>query len=307
MLVIISMHKSLVLTIFVLAASMLAFPQAGPPGQQPLGGGSTASRPHLGPPEQVPQPSPRPQMSDDEAVAKAAETAQATMKWDTSGTPGTKAEVLLIKKGDYHGKLMVDYRLKISGVTPGGQYTLMAWPVTREQPVAAMEGLTIAADGTVGCPANSTKSCAQRMKGAELHLTYVPSPGEIYRHALMSEDHQTRIFFSIVPDPKIAVDKTCSLEVVRLSPLFELVLVRGKGFQAGEAIRFHTQSYQEIHDAVVAADAAGEFRAHLTPMVKGRVAGASTVTATAKTCAPTISFDWGPPPPAPPPPAPGNQ
>jgi hypothetical protein len=275
---------------------VFGFAQPAPQGQQPLGGSAPPSRPRLTAPAPTPQSSPRPQISDDEAVAKAAQTAQATMNWDTSGTPGSKAEVLLIKKGDYQGKAMVDYRVKISGVPPGGQYTLMAWPVMLEQPVAAMEGLTIAADGTVGCPANSTKSCAQRMKGAELHLTYVPAPGEIYRHALISDDHQTRIFFSIVPDPMIASDKACSLEVVRLSPQFELVMVRGKGYQPGDELRFRTQSYQEIHDTTVNADSRGEFRAQLTPMVKGRVAGTSTVTATGKTCAPTISFDWGPPP-----------
>ena len=85
---------------------------------------------------------------------------------------------------------------------------------------------------------------------------------------------------------------------MRLSPQFELVMVRGKGFQPGESIRFHTQAYQEFHDASLTADSQGEFRAQLTPMVKGRVAGASTVVAMGKTCAPTISFNWGPPPPA---------
>jgi len=288
MLLIISMRKSFFLTVFGLAASMFALAQPAPLAQH-----TPATRP-----APTPQSTPRPRVPDDEAIASATKAAQATMNWDTSGTPGTKAEVLLIKKGDYQGKPMVDYRLKISGAPPGGQYTLMAWPVMLEQPVVAMEGLTIAADGTVGCPASSTKSCAQRIKGAELHLTYVPAPGEIYRHALISEDHQTRIFFSIVPDPIVASDKACSLELVRLSPQFELVLVRGKGFQPGEQLRFHTQSYQEVHDAAVTADARGEFRADLTPTVQGRVAGSSTVLATGQNCAPTISFNWGPPPPS---------
>ena len=87
------------------------------------------------------------------------------------------------------------------------------------------------------------------MKGAELKLTYTPGIGEIYRHALISEDHTTRIFFSIVPAPMVEQDKTCSLEIVRLSPRFELALIRGKGFTPGELISFHTQSYQEAHDS----------------------------------------------------------
>ena len=226
-------------------------------------------------------------------MAIAEETARATMNWDRSSTAGAKAEVQLLKKADVQGKAAVEYRVKISGAPHDRLYTLMAWPVTLTQPVAVMEGLAVAADGSVGCPANSTKSCAQRIKGGELRLTYVPAKGEIYRHALISEDHQARIFFSIVPDPMVATDKACSLEVVRLSPHFELVMVRGKGFQPGEQLTFHTQSYQEAHDVPVTADSHGEFQAHLTPTVKGRVAGTTTVTATAKSCAPAILFDWG--------------
>ena len=64
-----------------------------------------------------------------------------------------------------------------------------------------MEGLAIATDGTVGCPPNSTRSCAQRMKGAELKLTYTPGIGEIYRHALISEDHTPGFSSPLCPRP----------------------------------------------------------------------------------------------------------
>ncbi len=245
-------------------------------------------------PAAAPQASPTPPpLSDEQIMAWAEKTAQATMNWDHSSTSGAKAETQLIKRSDVNGQTMVDYRVKVTGAPQDRQYTLMVWPVTISQPVATMDGLVIAADGTVGCPADSTKSCARRFKGGELHLTYIPSKGEIYRHALISEDHQARVFFSIIPDPFIASDKACSLEVVRLSPQFELVMVRGKGFQPGEELRFHTQSYQETHDVPVTADSHGEFQAHLTPAVKGRVAGTTAVTATAKSCSPTISFEWG--------------
>lgn len=226
-------------------------------------------------------------------MARAEKTALATMHWDQSSTAGATAEVQLIKRGEVKGNPRVDYRVKISGAPHDRQYALMAWPVTISQPVVAMDGLMIAADGTVGCPPDSTKSCAQRIKGGELHLTYSPTQGEIYRHALISDDHQVRIFFSIIPDPLVVNDKGCSLEVVRLSPQFELVMVRGKGFQPGQAVEFHTQSYQEAHDVLINADSHGEFQAHVTPTVRGRVAGTIAMTAAAKSCAPSVSFDWG--------------
>jgi hypothetical protein len=232
-------------------------------------------------------------VSDEELMARAEETARATMNWDQSSTAGVKVETQLIKRSEVKGRTVMDYRIRVSGAPHDRQYTLMAWPITVSQPLVLMEGLVIAADGTVGCPADSIKSCSQHFKGKELHLTYIPSNGEIYRHALISEDHQARAFFSIIPEPLAVTDKGCGLEVIRLSPQFELVIVRGKGFQPGEHLKFHTQSYQEMHDLPVTVDSHGQFQAHVTPTVKGRVAGTIAVTATAKSCSPTISFDWG--------------
>jgi hypothetical protein len=228
--------------------------------------------------------------SDEELMAK---TAQATIDWDSSTTKGTKVDVLLIKKDQAEGKPVMQYHLKVSGAPKNKLYTLMAWPITMAQPVTMMDGLAIAADGTVGCPPNSDRSCAQRMKGAELKLTYTPGIGEIYRHALISEDHTTRIFFSIVPAPMVEQDKACSLEIVRLSPRFELALIRGKGFTPGELISFHTQSYQEAHDSQPKVNPQGEFWATLSPFVKGRTMGTTQVVVRSKSCSPTLSFEWG--------------
>jgi hypothetical protein len=228
--------------------------------------------------------------SDEELMAK---TAQATINWDKSTSPGIKTQILLIKKDQTNGKPFMQYRLKISGAPKNKLYNLIAWPIMVAQPATIMEGLAIAADGTVGCPPNSNRSCAQRFKGAELKLTYTPGIGEIYRHALISEDHSTRIFFSVVPAPMVEQDKACSLEIVRLSPRFELALIRGKGFTPGEQISFHTQSNQEVHDSQPTVNPQGEFWATLSPFVKGRTMGTTQVAVKGKSCAPTLSFEWG--------------
>lgn len=228
--------------------------------------------------------------SDEELMQK---TAQATIDWDNSTTKGAKVEVQQIRKDQAERKPVMQYRLKVNGAPKNKLYSLMAWPITIPRPATLMEGLAIAADGTVGCPPNSNKSCAQHMKGAELKLTYTPGIGEIYRHALISEDHTSRIFFSIVPAPMVEQDKACSLEIVRLSPRFELALIRGKGFAPGEPIAFHTQSYQEVHDQQPKANPQGEFWATLSPFVKGRTMGTTQVVVRGKGCAPALSFEWG--------------
>ena len=88
-------------------------------------------------------------------------------------------------------------------------------------------------------------------------------------------------------------DKSCSLEVVRLSPRFELALIRGRGFTAGEQLSFHTQSYQEAHDSQPKVDSNGDFWAVVTPFVKGRMMGTMEVTVRGKSCAPMLAFEWG--------------
>jgi len=233
----------------------------------------------------------QPQPPSDEELMK--KTAQATIDWDSSTTKGAKVDVLLLKKDQADGKPVMQYRLKVSGAPKDKLYSLMAWPITIPRPATMMDGLAIAADGTVGCPPNSNRSCAQHMKGAELKLTYTPGIGEIYRHALISEDHNSRIFFSIVPAPMVEQDKGCSLEIVRLSPRFELALIRGKGFTPGEQITFHTQSYQEVHDQQPKANPQGEFWATLSPWVKGSTMGTTQVSVKGRACAPALSFEWG--------------
>lgn len=233
------------------------------------------------------------QENDAAIQAELTQTATATINWDKSTTPGAKAEVQLIKKDQSNGRPLIQYHLKVSGAPRNKLYNLIAWPIMVPQPATIMEGLAIAADGTVGCPPNSDRSCAERFKGAELKLTYTPTLGEIYRHALISEDHQTRIFFTIVPAPMLERDRSCSLEVVRLSPRFELALIRGRGFAPGEQPQLHTQSYQEAHDSQPKVDSNGEFWAVLTPFVKGRTMGTTEVAARGKSCAPTLAFEWG--------------
>jgi hypothetical protein len=242
-------------------------------------------------PSVTPTAPPPAQLPSDEVLM--AKTAEATIDWDKKTTPGAKVDVQLIKKDQVDGKPVMQYHVKVNGAPKNKFYTLMTWPITLAAPVEMVQGLVIAADGTVGCPPDSTKSCAQHMKGAELKLTYTPGIGEIFRHALVSEDHTARIFFSIVPAPMVEHDKACSLEIVRLSPRFELALIRGKGFTPGEPLTFHTDSFQEVHDSQTKANAQGEFWATLTPFVKGRTTGTMQVSVKSKGCAPALAFEWG--------------
>lgn len=233
------------------------------------------------------------QPAGDDSTQQAERTAQATINWDKSSTPGTHVTVEMIRRGEVNGRVAMDFRVKVDGAPHDQRYNLVVWPITDANPTPMMDGLAIRQDGIVYCPADSTGSCAERIKGNELHLTYMPELGEIYRQAMISADQKSRIFFSFVPTPIVESEKNCSLEAVRLGPAFELAIIRGRGFAPGEELAFHTQSYQEIHNAQVKADAQGQFQASVTPFVKGHTTGTLEVSVKGRTCSPKISFNWG--------------
>lgn len=219
--------------------------------------------------------------------------ATATMNWEKASTNGMHAEMIEFKKVVEKGQSLIDYRIKVTGAPRFQKYSLLSWPITYSGPVTVMEGLMIDANGAVGCPAHSNDSCSRNFDGVEIVIKYAPAKGEIYRNALVSKDQKSRIFFSIVPDPLTMTDRGCTLEVIRLQPAFELVLVNGRGFQPSEQVAFHSKSLSEIHNVQAQADQRGQFWAPFTPFTEGKNSGAATVSATGGRCAPAVTFNWG--------------
>ena len=222
-----------------------------------------------------------------------ANMAQATINWEKSSTAGMKAEMVPFRKTVENGQNVVEYKIKVTGASKFKKYALVAWPITFPNPVTVMDGLVIDAKGAVGCPEHSNDSCSRNFDGVEILIKYAPARGEIYRNALISKDHNSKVFFSVVPDPIIHKEGACSLEVIRLQPAFELVLVRARGFQPSEPVAFHTQSFAEVHDVQARADEKGQFWAPFTPYVEGRTSGEATVSAKGGKCSTAVTFNWG--------------
>jgi hypothetical protein len=220
--------------------------------------------------------------------------AQATIHWESSNTAGMRAEMILLKKGVEKGQNVAEYKIKVTGASRLKKYSLISWPITFLNPVTVMDGLMVNANGAVGCPAHSNDTCSRNFDGVEIKIKYAPAKGEIYRNALVSKDQKSRVFFSIVPDPITAKDGACSLEVIRLQPAFELVLVSGRGFQPSEPVAFHTNSAGETHSVQTQANEKGQFWAPFTPYTEGKTSGTAAVTAKGSKCSPSISFNWGP-------------
>ncbi len=110
-----------------------------------VAGQATKKQPQATPTAPAPAQTP----SDQALMEK---TAEATIDWDKKTIPGAKVDVLLIKKDQVDGKPLMQYHVKVNGAPKNKFYTLMTWPITLAAPVIMVDGLVIAADGTVGCP-----------------------------------------------------------------------------------------------------------------------------------------------------------
>lgn len=209
-------------------------------------------------------------------------------------SPGVSVEIKEVDRSTDGGQLKVQYHVFVKGAPKELLYTFSAWPINAAGPVEQMKGLSILADGTVACAGRLPGQCGQKEQPDDpVEFTFMPGKAEVFRLALISADGKWKVFFAMVPDPIIKTDGACSVEVIRLTPKFELTLMRSKGFQAGEDLVFTSKSYDESHVIKAKADSGGEYRSTLLPFVKKHANGMTALQLKGASCAPELSFGWG--------------
>jgi len=209
-------------------------------------------------------------------------------------SPGVSMEIKEVDRSTDGGQLKVQYHAFVKGAPKDQTYALSAWPINAAGPAAQMEGMSILADGVVACAGRLPGQCGQKEQPDDpVEFTFMPGKGEVFRLALISADGKWKAFFAMVPDPIIKSDGACSVEVIRLTPRFELTLIRGKGFQPGEDLVFTSKSYDESHVVKVKADTSGEYQSALLPFVKKHANGTTATQLKGASCAPELSFGWG--------------
>jgi len=209
-------------------------------------------------------------------------------------TPGATAAVQETSRSTSDGLLVVKYEVHVKGAPKDQTYTYLHWPINAREPVEDLSGLSIAADGLVVRAGRTPEQCGTPDKPDDpVDFTFAPAKGEPFRMALVSADGHSKVMFAVVPDPIVAADKSCSLEIIRLLPRFDAVLIRGKGYKPNETLSFASKSYDERHDWQPKADADGRYDAALMPFVKGKQSGKTDVTLKGENCAPRVSFEWG--------------
>jgi hypothetical protein len=206
---------------------------------------------------------------------------------------GVSVEIKEVDRSTDGGQLKVQYHVFVKGAPKDLLYTFSAWPINAVGPVEQMKGLSLMPDGLVVCAGRLPGQCGQKEQPDDpVEFTFAPGQGEVFRLALTSADGKWKAFFAMVPDPILKTDKSCSVEVIRLTPKFELTLVRGKGFQPGEDLTFTAKSYDESHVNKVKADSNGEYVSALLPAVKKHANGTTALQLKSASCAPDLSFQW---------------
>jgi hypothetical protein len=210
----------------------------------------------------------------------------AIVNWgERISTRGAKLEIREAKRGEKDGKLLIAYDFYVTGAPRGQSYTLFQYPITVPEPAVLLREVSFDAMGRL-C-VKKGKECSQPVQ-----INFLPEKAEPFRFLLLSMNGKTSIAALIVPNPIIGTDQGCSVEAVRVTPNFDVALLRGKGFKPGEEPAYESNSAGEQLHGTVKIDKAGEFTLVLSPAVAGKVEGSDTVTVKSALCNPSVAFNW---------------
>jgi len=208
---------------------------------------------------------------------------------DKLSTPGASIDLKLIKSGEKDGHIFSSYNPVITGAPRDQSYALFQLSIGQTEPVLAAPALYISEDGGL-C---QEQNMCHDGTGPIVQLSFLPAKGEPYRLALVSKDTKYKIVAMVIPNPILADDQGCHVEVIRATPKFEIAILRGKGFKPKETFKYTSNSAGEVIQGSIKVDAKGEFVLALEPFVKGKDLGNDEVTLAASNCAPKVTYLWG--------------
>ena len=208
---------------------------------------------------------------------------------DALNTAGATAELRPVHKEFKSGVHYSTYDIYISGVPRDQPYAVFQWPINQSEPSVVSGEVYVSADGRL---CKRENECHDNT-GPYLQMGFVSARGEPHRIVMISKDGKYKIATMAMPNPIVATDQGCRVEVLRGTPRFELAILRGEGFQAGEEVRYKSNSAGEIMNKKFKADAQGKFVLPLAPNVVGKDQGEDEVSFKAANCSPMVSYHWG--------------
>ena len=138
------------------------------------------------------------------------------------------------------------------------------------------------------------RSAAKAASGPYVLLAFLSFPALPHRIGIVSEDKKYKAVVMVVPDPIVAKDKGCSVEVIRVREDFILPSFAAKDFTHMTRSNTCSNSEGEVMKGTLTADWLGEFSMGFGPGVKGKRTGTDRLSFEAPDCAPTVSYRWAP-------------
>jgi hypothetical protein len=207
---------------------------------------------------------------------------------DELNSPGTKLEAHLMTKQARNGADYGFYDFYLTGAPADQVYTIFQWPLGKAGPETVMPAY-ISDNGRLCMHAIGCKDTS----GPYVMLAFLSFPGLPHRIGIASGDKKYKAAITIIPNPIIAEDKGCSVEVIRAREDFSLAVLRGKGFQPSDEIKYTSNSAGEKMKGSFRANEHGEFVTGFGPGVKGKTKGTDKLDFKAPGCAPSVSYHWG--------------
>jgi hypothetical protein len=216
-----------------------------------------------------------------------AQDKQFTDDWNkVANSPGSALTLKETSRNSVNGRTVVSYRLFATGLPKGQHFTLWTWNLGNEPQAAAdafinPEGLIVnkLGDGT--------------HKEDPIDLRAFAGRGERKRFAITSDDWSLQAFAEAIPFPLEQIANGCRLSVEMSAPNYEVVVVRGSGFQTSESLTVELASGPEGGKQQVNATPEGTYKTAILPSVKGQKSGKASVTITSPKCSVAVEFLWG--------------
>jgi hypothetical protein len=199
-----------------------------------------------------------------------------------------------IDEKPFQGKRFARFRVYADGAPEEMAYLLGTWPIGKE---LSMETRTVYINERgllmIRKPRPEEEMRLKVDDEAELDLMPLTEIGEPTRVALASLDRKLVIPGTVVPQPAIAQDGDCKLEVRMALPGSLGVLIIADGFPPKTKIPLLSVSEGEAIDGLLATNADGHAVTLDFPQVEGKSQGVLRVTAQGKGCSPTVEMPWG--------------
>lgn len=219
------------------------------------------------------------------------------IRWDTRGRyqnpQGLSLRFEKVAGPASPATALAQYRVFAEGAPENKIYTLGVWPIGKNLSYGSQEIYANAQGLLMVHRPTADQETSFKAPGDELYLAPQVNAAEPVRYILTSKDQQLSILGTLVPQPVVAHDQECTLEVRIAEPDAAAVLLVTNGFPAQAKIPLVLESEGETVTLMMTTDSGGQAEVADFPVVHGKPQGTLKATAEGSDCLPSTLLPWG--------------